>query len=35
VSRALISDAQWVRKVGSHQTQDLRGFDAADLAELV
>lgn len=34
VGRALISDAQWVRKVASGQEQELRGFDAADLAAL-
>lgn len=35
VGRALISDAHWVRKVGSGQAQELRGFNAADLAALV
>ncbi|RWA45856.1 hypothetical protein AU476_38180 [Cupriavidus sp. UYMSc13B] len=34
VGRALISDAHWVRKIGSGQAQELRGFDAADLATL-
>lgn len=34
VGRALISDPQWVQKIGSRRTQDLRGFDAADLAVL-
>jgi len=35
VGRALISDAQWVQKVRAGQAQNLRGFDAADLATLV
>ncbi|MDR7123297.1 NADH:flavin oxidoreductase [Pseudotabrizicola sp. 4114] len=34
VGRALISDANWVRKVREDRTQDLTGFDAADLAVL-
>ncbi|TKY80952.1 NADH:flavin oxidoreductase [Pectobacterium polonicum] len=35
VGRVLLSDAQWVQKVRSGQTDKLRGFDAADLAVLV
>ena len=35
VGRALISDPQWTRKVRDRQMDELRGFDAADLAELV
>ncbi|KHT26217.1 NADH:flavin oxidoreductase [Pectobacterium carotovorum] len=34
VGRVLLSDAQWVQKVRSGQTDKLRGFDAADLAVL-
>jgi 2,4-dienoyl-CoA reductase-like NADH-dependent reductase (Old Yellow Enzyme family) len=34
VGRVLISDPQWVQKIASGRTQDLRGFDAADLAAL-
>ncbi|KHS74112.1 NADH:flavin oxidoreductase [Pectobacterium brasiliense] len=34
VGRVLLSDAQWVQKVRSGQTDQLRGFDAADLAVL-
>ncbi|MFN4155900.1 MAG: NADH:flavin oxidoreductase [Paracoccaceae bacterium] len=34
VGRALISDANWVRKVRENHMQDLTGFDAADLAVL-
>ena len=34
VGRALISDPDWVAKVRDHRMDDLRGFDAADLAEL-
>lgn len=34
VGRALISDADWVRKVQENRTQELSGFDAADLAVL-
>lgn len=34
VGRALISDPQWTRKVRDMQMDDLRGFDAADLAVL-
>ncbi|RGP38161.1 NADH:flavin oxidoreductase [Pseudotabrizicola alkalilacus] len=34
VGRALISDANWVRKVREDRTQDMTGFDAADLAVL-
>jgi 2,4-dienoyl-CoA reductase-like NADH-dependent reductase (Old Yellow Enzyme family) len=34
VGRALISDAHWVKKIASGDTQKLRGFDAADLAAL-
>ncbi|ASY80435.1 12-oxophytodienoate reductase [Pectobacterium polaris] len=34
VGRVLLSDAQWVQKVRSGQTDRLRGFDAADLAVL-
>lgn len=35
VGRALLSDADWVQKVRSGQTESLRGFNAADLASLV
>ncbi|MBR9763970.1 MAG: NADH:flavin oxidoreductase [Rhodobacteraceae bacterium] len=35
VGRALLSDADWVSKVRAGATDQLRGFDAADLAELV
>lgn len=35
VGRALLSDAGWVQKVQSGQTETLRGFNAADLASLV
>ncbi|MEH2922603.1 NADH:flavin oxidoreductase [Samsonia erythrinae] len=34
VGRALLSDAQWVQKIRSGQTNQLRGFDAADLTVL-
>ncbi|AFI89201.1 NADH:flavin oxidoreductase [Pectobacterium parmentieri] len=34
VGRVLLSDAQWVQKVRTGQTDKLRGFDAADLAVL-
>jgi 2,4-dienoyl-CoA reductase-like NADH-dependent reductase (Old Yellow Enzyme family) len=34
VGRALISDAQWAQKVHRGQTEELRGFNAADLASL-
>lgn len=34
VGRALISDPDWVAKVESGRTDELRGFDAADLAVL-
>lgn len=34
VGRVLISDADWARKVRTGQTQELRGFAAADLATL-
>jgi 2,4-dienoyl-CoA reductase-like NADH-dependent reductase (Old Yellow Enzyme family) len=35
VGRALISDADWVRKVRTGDSAGLRGFDSAALAELV
>jgi 2,4-dienoyl-CoA reductase-like NADH-dependent reductase (Old Yellow Enzyme family) len=35
VGRALISDPQWVAKVRAGDVDDLRGFDAASLGELV
>ena len=35
VGRALISDPQWVAKVRAGDGDDLRGFDAASLGELV
>ncbi|WP_420139057.1 NADH:flavin oxidoreductase [Sphingomonas sp.] len=35
VGRALISDPNWVNKVRQGESQALRGFDAASLAELV
>jgi 2,4-dienoyl-CoA reductase-like NADH-dependent reductase (Old Yellow Enzyme family) len=34
VGRALISDARWVQKVRTGRTQELQGFNAADLATL-
>ena len=35
VGRALISDADWVRKIQSGEAGALKGFDAAHLAQLV
>ncbi|CAO3431763.1 NADH:flavin oxidoreductase [Azospirillum endophyticum] len=35
VGRALISDPTWVKKIRSGDTEDLKGFDTTDLAELV
>lgn len=35
VGRALISDPAWARKIKSSDTAQLKGFDAASLAELV
>ncbi|SUI80375.1 NADH oxidase [Shewanella morhuae] len=35
VGRALISDADWVHKIQTGDTTQLKGFDAATLAELV
>ena len=34
VGRSLISDAQWVQKIQTGRTAELKGFDAADLAAL-
>ena len=34
VGRALISDANWVKKIHGDTAEPLKGFDAADLAEL-